>query len=282
MTEQSLFQCMTGVHILNSTLKGCQTSKATTTFDSPRMSLVEFTSKRVTCLPNSRWCFWRIPQSFLRPHVFQPKWIQRGWAKIANGIFSVRSGSSASQEQKNWLHQLLRNKFNNDDFSTQQRLKTALTRHHKTAPLGATTSMKVLINSTKSHLTKINLILSKIWGESFYSERSWSDLFSIFCARVTKLRKFRNTAIVTNCKAFKNQFTLGPIFSRSFTQAPRNYRERKDVRHSVQTAKHPKSFQSKITPSDIFSSIFCARGKIIKKERPLLLQTAKHFQVISK
>ena len=140
--------------------------------------------------------------------------------------------------------------------------------------------MKVLINSTKSHLTKINLILSKILGASFYSERSWSDLFSIFCARVTKLRKFRNTAIVTNCKAFKNQFTLGPIFSRSFTRAPRNCRERKDVRHSVQTAKHPKSFQSKITPSDIFSSIFRARGKIIKKERPLLLQTAKHFQVI--
>ena len=180
------------------------------------------------------------------------------------------------------MHQLLRNKFNNGDFSTQQRLKTALTSHHKTAPLGATTSMKVLINSTKSHLTKINLILSKILGESFYSERSWSDLFSIFCARVTKLRKFRNTAIVTNCKAFKNQFTLGPIFSRSFTRAPRNCRERKDVRHSVQTAKHPKSFQSKITPSDIFSSIFRARGKIIKKERPLLLQTAKHFQVISK
>lgn len=158
MTEQLLFQCMTGVQILNSTLKGCQTSKATTTFDSPKMSLVEFTSKTVTCLPNSRWCFWRIPQSFLRPHVFQPKWIQRGWAKIANGIFSVRSGSSASQEQKNWLHQLLRNKFNNGDFSTQQRLKTALTSHHKTAPLGATTSMKVLINRTKSHLTKINSI----------------------------------------------------------------------------------------------------------------------------
>ena len=53
MTEQLLFQCMTGVHILNSTFKGCQTLKATTTFDSPKMSLVEFTSQRVTCLPNS-------------------------------------------------------------------------------------------------------------------------------------------------------------------------------------------------------------------------------------
>ena len=40
MTEQLLFQCMTGVHILNSTFKGCQTLKATTTFDSPKMSLV--------------------------------------------------------------------------------------------------------------------------------------------------------------------------------------------------------------------------------------------------
>ena len=249
MTEQLLFQCMTGVHILNSTFKGCQTLKATTTFDSPKMSLVEFTSQRVTCLPNSCWCFWRILQSFLRPHVFKPKWIQRGWAIIANSIFSVSSGSSASQEQKNWWHQLLRNKFNNGDFSTQQRLKTALTSHHKTAPLGATTSMKVLINSTKSHLTKINLILSKILGESFYSERSWSDLFSIFCARVTKLRKFRNTAIVTNCKAFKNQFTLGPIFSRSFTRAPRNCREGKGC-HCYKLQSIFKSFQSKITRSD--------------------------------
>ena len=53
-TEQLLFQCMTGVHVLNCTLKDCQTSKATTIFDSPKMTLVEFTPKRVTCPLNSR------------------------------------------------------------------------------------------------------------------------------------------------------------------------------------------------------------------------------------
>jgi len=42
---------MTRAHILNSTLKGCQTSKATTTFHSTKMSLVEFTLKRVTFAP---------------------------------------------------------------------------------------------------------------------------------------------------------------------------------------------------------------------------------------
>ena len=158
--------------------------------------------------------------------------------------------------------------------------------------------MKVLINSTKSHLTKINLILSKILGESFYSERSWSDLFSIFCARVTKLRKFRNTAIVTNCKAFKNQFTLGPIFSRSFTRAPRSCREGKGCHcyklqsifksfHSVRFSRYfacaakllrrkerycyklqsiQQSFQSKITRSDIFPRSFARAAKLLRRK----------------
>ena len=214
MAEQSSFQCMTGVHILNSTSKGCQTSKATTTFDSTKMSLVEFTSKRVTCLPNSRWCFWRIQQSFLRPHVFRPKWIQQGWAKIANSIFSVRSGSFASQAQKNWLHQLLRNEFNNGDISTQECLKMA--------PLGATTSMKVLINSTKLNLTKINSIWYSVkFCQSFYYKEGQNTIvtnckafhsnfklkslgpifFAIFCALVSQNYEGQNT-IVTNCKSF--------------------------------------------------------------------------------
>ena len=93
--------------------------------------------------------------------------------------------------------------------------------------------------------------------EVFILKGVWSDLFSIFCARVTKLRKFRNTAIVTNCKAFKTQCTLGPIFSRSFTRAPRNCREGKGC-HCYKLQSIFKSFQSKITPSDFFLDLLCA------------------------
>jgi len=51
MMEKSLLLCVTGVHILNITLKGCLTSKATTIFDSTKMSLVAFNSKKVTVAP---------------------------------------------------------------------------------------------------------------------------------------------------------------------------------------------------------------------------------------
>ena len=126
--------------------------------------------------------------------------------------------------------------------------------------------MKVLINSTKSHLTKINLILSKILGESFYSERSWSDLFSIFCARVTKLRKFRNTAIVTNCKAFKNQFTLGPIFSRSFTRAPRIVQKGKTSAIQYKLQSIPSPFKVKSLRQIFFPRSFARAAKLLKRK----------------
>ena len=53
------------------------------------------------------------------------------------------------------------------------------------------------------------------------------------------------TAIVTNCKAYSSHFKVKSL-------------------------------------GQIFFSIFCVRRKIIKKERTLLLQTAKYSTVISK
>ena len=107
--------------------------------------------------------------------------------------------------------------------------------------------MKVLINSTKSHLTKINLILSKILGASFYSERSWSDLFSIFCARVTKLRKFS-----------KNTRSLNLLREAKLL--------RRKERYYYKLQSIQQSFQSKITRSDIFPQSFARAAKLLRRK----------------